>query len=76
MARSKKVSSLIDEKRKISKKIDDLQNKCKHLNKVVKSIQENEASTTFVIRWVCNDCEKIVGIPNEHELNKYLNGSR
>ena len=75
MARSKKVSSLIDEKRKISKKIDDLQNKCKHLNKVVKSIQENEASTTFVIRWVCNDCEKIVGIPNEHELNKYLNGS-
>ena len=73
MARSKKVSSLIDEKRKISKKIDDLQNKCKHLNKVVKSIQENEASTTFVIRWVCNDCSKILGYPTNFEMKKFYN---
>ena len=48
MARFKKVSSLIEEKRKISKEIIDLQNNCEHLNKVVKSIKENEDSSTFI----------------------------
>ena len=35
MAKSKKVSSLIEKKRKISKEIDDLQTKCNHSNKNV-----------------------------------------
>ena len=76
MAKFKKVASLIEKKRKISKEIDDLQTKCNHSNKNVKSTQEHLDSSTFVIRWVCSDCEKIVGIPNEQELNKYLNGIR
>ena len=76
MARSKKVASLLEKKRKISKEIEDLQNECDHFNKSIKSTQEYEVSTTFVIRWVCNDCERIIGIPNEQEINKYLNGIR
>ena len=76
MARSKKVASLIEKKREISKEIEDLQNKCNHLNKSLRSTKEYEASSTFVFRWMCDDCERVVGIPNEHEINKYLNGSR
>ena len=76
MARSKKVASLIEKKRKISKEIDDLQNNCEHLSKVVKSIKENEDSSTFVVRCVCGDCEKIIGMPTQQELNTYLNGIR
>ena len=76
MAKSKKVASLIEKKRVISKEIDDLQSNCEHLNKVVKSIKENEDSSTFVVRCVCGDCEKIIGMPTQQELNKYLNGSR
>ena len=76
MAKFKKVASLIEKKRKISKEIEDLQNECNHFNKSIKSTKEYEASSTFVFRWVCNDCERIAGIPNEHEINKYLNGSR
>ena len=76
MASDKKVASLIEKKRKISKEIDDLQNNCEHLNKIIKSIMENEGSSTFVVRCVCGDCEKIIGMPTQQELNTYLNGIR
>jgi peptidoglycan hydrolase CwlO-like protein len=76
MAKSQKVASLIEKKRKISKEIEDLQSECNHLNKSIKSIRERVDSTTFVIRWICDDCEKTIGIPNDQEINKYLNGSR
>ena len=76
MAKFKKVASLIERKRKISKEIEDLQSNCEHLIKVVKSIKENEDSSTFVIRRVCKDCERVIGIPSDSEINKYLNGSR
>ena len=76
MANTKKVSSLLEEKRKISKEIENLQNNCGHLNKSIKSIKENEDSSTFVIRCVCGDCEKMIGMPTQQELNEYLNGIR
>ena len=74
MAKFKKVASLIEKKREISKEIEDLQNECNHFNKSLKSTKEHEDSSTFVFRWICDDCERVVGIPNEQELNKYLNG--
>ena len=76
MASNKKVASLFEKKRLISKEIEDLQNECDHFNKSIKSTKEHEASTTFVFRWMCNNCERVVGIPNEQEINKYLNGIR
>ena len=72
MAKSKKVSSLIEKKRIISKEIENLQNECGHSKRSIKSVRENEDSSTFVIRWVCGDCEKIIGVPNKQEINKYL----
>ena len=76
MARSKKVASLIEKKRKISKEIDDLQNMCEHKNKITKSTKEYEASSTFVIRRVCGDCDKVIGMPTQHEIFKFLDGTR
>ena len=76
MAKSKKVASLIEKKRLISREIDNLQNMCEHKNKVVKSTKEYEASSTFVIRRVCGDCGKIVGMPTQHEIFEFLNGTR
>ena len=76
MANIKKVASLLEKKRKISKEIENLQNECGHFKKSIKSIKEREDASTFVIRWVCNDCERVIRIPNEQELKKYLNGSR
>ena len=73
MAKFKKVSSLIEEKRKISKEIEDLQNKCIHPKKSIKSIREDEASTSTVIRRVCENCEKVLGIPTQQEIFEFLN---
>jgi len=75
MAKFKKVSSLLEKKRIISKEIEDLQNECTHSGKSIKSIKEHEVSSTFIFRWICNNCEKMIGIPNEQEIKKYLNGS-
>ena len=72
MAKFKKVASLLEKKRKISKEIENLQNKCTHLRKSVRSTKEREDASTFVIRWVCDECERITGVPNEQEINKYL----
>ena len=72
MAKSKRVATLIEKKRKISKEIEDLQNDCNHLKKSLKSTKEYEVSSTFIIRWICDSCEKIVGIPNNEELNDYF----
>ena len=74
MANTKKVASLIEEKRKITKEIEKLQNKCNHFQKSIKSTKEREDATTFVIRWICDDCQKIISVPSEHEIKKYLNG--
>ena len=76
MASNKKVASLIEKKRIISKEIEDLQNMCEHKNKVTKSTKEYEASSTFVIRRVCEDCNKIVGMPTQHEIYEFLDGTR
>ena len=76
MANTKKVAFLLEKKRKISKEIKGLQNKCNHFNKSIKSIKEREDSSTFIIRWICDDCEKVVGMLSKQEINEYLNGSR
>ena len=76
MALNKKVASLLEKKRLISKEIEDLQNMCEHKNKVVKSTKENEVSSGFIIRRICEDCNKIVGIPTQQEIFEYLNDSR
>ena len=76
MALNKKVASLFEKKRLISKEIEDLQNMCEHKNKVVKSTKENEVSSGFVIRRICEDCNKIVGIPTQQEIFNFLDDTR
>jgi uncharacterized protein YlxW (UPF0749 family) len=76
MAKSKKVASLLEKKRKISKEIEDLQQMCEHQDKAIKSIMENEDSSTTVIRRVCKDCNKIVGMPTQQEIFNFLDGTR
>ena len=76
MAKSKKVASLFEKKRLILKEIENLQNMCEHKNKVVKSTKENVDSSGFIIRRICNDCDKIVGIPTQQEIFDFLDGTR
>ena len=76
MANNKKVASLLEKKRLISKEIEDLQNMCEHKNKIIKSTKENEVSSGFIIRRVCEDCNKIVCMPTQQEIFNFLDGTR
>ena len=76
MGKARKIASLLGEKQKIEKEIAKLQGECNHPAKSIKSTKEHVDSTTFIVRWVCNDCNQITGIPNQQELDKYLNNER
>ena len=75
MASNKKVASLIEKKRLISKEIEDLQNTCEHTKKTIKFVKENEDASNFVIRRVCENCDKIVGMPTQQEIFNFLDGT-
>jgi len=72
MMKSNKVADLINKRQKIDKKIEDIQKECPHFSRSIKSIRERLDSTTMVIRWVCDDCIRIVGYPSIEEVNKFI----
>ena len=67
-----KVDGLFSARRKIEKEIEDIQSKCKHPNKTIKQVQERLDSSAMVIRWTCDECSQIIGIPNDNEMQNYL----
>ena len=72
MGRIPKVATLLEERQKIEKKIEKLQKSCQHPTKSIKSVRERLDSTTRIIRYVCDECYLIVGIPNNDKLQKFL----
>ena len=72
MVKSNKVAELINKRHKIDIEIEDIQKECPHSNISIKSVRERLDSTTIVIRYVCDNCYSIVGIPNNNELQNFL----
>ena len=66
------MASLFEKKQKIEKEIAILQKTCKHSKKTIKAVRERVDSTSPVIRWVCDNCFKIIGYPSEKEREKYF----
>jgi len=67
-----KVDRLLDQKRKLDQAIKQIQSECNHKNQVISMIHEGSSHT---VRWVCNDCSKVLGWPSEQERNKFFNNS-
>ena len=67
-----KVEGLFSARKKIEKEIEEIQKLCQHPTKSIKNMQERLDSTSMVIRYVCDECSLIIGIPNNNELQKYL----
>ena len=72
MGKPQKIARLLGERQKIEKEIEELQRSCKHPTKSIKNVWERLDSTTMVIRWTCDICSSVVGIPNNDELQNYL----
>jgi len=72
MGKSQKVATLLGERQKIEKEIEDIQKSCQHLTKSIKNVRERLDSTSMVTRYVCDECSLIIGIPNNDELQNFL----
>ena len=68
----KNIEGLFSAKKKIEKEIEDIQKSCKHTTKSLKQVPERLDSSSIVIRWVCDKCSQIIGIPNNDEVEDYL----
>ena len=67
-----KITNLFAKKQKIEKEIEEIQKSCQHPIKSIKNVRERLDSTSMVVRWTCDTCFSIVGIPNNNELQNYL----
>jgi len=72
MGRIPKVATLLGERQKIEKEIENLQKSCQHSTKSIKSVRERLDSTSMVIRYVCDECLLSIGYPNDEEQQNYL----
>ena len=72
MGKPQKVATLLGEKQKIEKEIENIQKSCKHPTKSTKSVRERLDSTTIIIRYICDECCLIVGIPDNNKLQDFL----
>lgn len=68
----KDIDKLFAKTQEIGKEIDDIQSQCKHENQKLKQVPERLDSTITVVRWVCEDCKKVLLIPTEEETINYL----
>jgi len=69
MDAAKKVEDLLNKKRSIDKQIDTIQSACNHKNKVIRMIH---IGSMHEVRWVCEDCSKVLGWPTAVEHDKFL----
>ena len=69
MDAAKKVEELLNKKRSIDKQIDTIQSACNHKNKVIRMIH---IGSMHEVRWVCEDCSKVLGWPTRAESDKFL----
>ena len=72
MGKSQKVATLLGERQKIEKEIEEIQKSCQHPIKSIKNVRERLDSTAIITRYVCDECCLIIGIPNNDDLQKYL----
>ena len=69
MDAAKKVENLLNKKRSIEKQIDTIQSACSHKNKVIRMVH---IGSIHEVRWVCEDCSKLLGWPTALESDKFL----
>ena len=72
MGKSQKVATLLGERQKIEKEIEEIQSSCQHSIKSIKFVRERLDSTIMVVRHTCDECSSIVGIPNTNDLENFL----
>ena len=66
------IQKLLSEKRQLEQKVTQLQKDCKHPVKVVKFVPVTPEGHQSHARYVCEECEKVIGIPSPSAIEKFL----
>jgi len=67
-----KINNLFAKKQEIDKEIVTLQKSCNHNKKSVRQVRERVDSSTPVIRYICDECLKILGYPNQQDKDNFF----
>ena len=71
-AHAEELSKLIDRLAACIKEIEALQKSCNHRKKSVKLVRKHLDSASPIIRYVCDECYKIIGYPSSKDIDNYL----
>ena len=72
MGTKREIYILLEKKKDIEKKIDKLREKCRHITKSIKFVSIRPEGYQTHTRWICEECEKVLGMPTPSELEKFL----
>jgi len=72
MGKTQKVATLLGERQKIEKEIEEIQKSCQHPTKSIRNVRERLDSTIIVIRYVCDTCLLPIGYPDIKEIKNFL----
>ena len=67
MGTKSKVSSIKEKLHKLEKQLKTIQKNCTHKTKSIKFLHEIKRA-----RWVCDECQHPVGIPNPQEIQAWV----
>ena len=70
--KNQKINALFLKRQKIENEIKSLQKSCIHNKKSVKQIRERLGSSAPVLRYVCDECSKVLGYPTQQEKDDFL----
>ena len=68
MGTKQKVSSIKEKLNKLEKQLEKIQKDCPHKTQCVRFINHIQRA-----RWVCDDCQHIVKIPTQEDIESWIN---
>jgi hypothetical protein len=71
MEKKEKLRSLVSQKDKITKEIEQIQSECSHSDKHIKFVGDDKGSATKPM-WVCKLCEKVLNLPAQKEIETWM----
>lgn len=67
-----RIYKLFSRKKETQKEIEKIQEGCVHKKQNIKFVSLNSEERQKEIRWVCEECEKTLRVPNEKELKTFI----
>lgn len=61
---------IVSEIKSLEKELEEIQISCSHPTYSIKNSPQS-AESNFCLRKICDDCQAVLGYPNQEEINKW-----